>query len=148
MVLFTGFFAALRMTANFEALRAATQGRPYKDGVTTPQSVCGGTGDRKGRPYGPDKGSQWAVGDAGPYDGEVRPTRASRGMEKALAIVIRSVGEGFVWPFSTLMMVISDTPISFASAFCVSSRSCRAMVMNSGTLCAIMRAQRGQDPSR
>ena len=32
-----------------------------------PSADYGGAGDRKGRPYGPDKGSQWAVGDAGPY---------------------------------------------------------------------------------
>ena len=38
--LFTGFFAALRMTANFEALRAATQGRPYGGRRGDYPSVC------------------------------------------------------------------------------------------------------------
>ena len=36
-----------------------------------PSVGCGGTGDRKGRPYGPDKGGQGAVEDAGPYKGMV-----------------------------------------------------------------------------
>ena len=75
-----------------KAERETTQGNVHC-GATTPQSAsqtapptrgalhlirpCGApspqgegiAGDRKGRPYGPDKGSQWAVWDAGPYNG-------------------------------------------------------------------------------
>ena len=61
-----GILRCAQDDSKFRGIAGDRKGRPYKDGVTTPQSAAptapltrgAFAGDRKGRPYGPDKGIQ------------------------------------------------------------------------------------------